>query len=172
MIKQYLEAGQITGTHAIKGEVRFNAWCDGIEFLQKFKKLYLDENGKDFLSVSSIREHGNVLIIKFKNVNSVDEALALKNKILYIKRNDANIENGRYFIAELIDCKVIDANDENIVYGKISDVSSTGANDVWHIKKGDKEYLIPAIPDIISSVDVKEGIIKITPLKGIFDDEN
>ena len=77
-----------------------------------------------------------------------------------------------WFIQELIDCTVIDADDENRTYGVISDVSQTGANDVWHIKKEDKEYLIPAIPSVVVSTDVVEGVVKIRPLKGIFEDEN
>jgi 16S rRNA processing protein RimM len=89
-----------------------------------------------------------------------------------MKRSDAKLPEGTWFIQELIDCTVIDADDENKVYGILSDVSETGANDVWHIKQGDKEYLIPAIPPVVISTDVVEGIIKIRPLKGIFDNEN
>ena len=63
-------------------------------------------------------------------------------------------------------------DDENKVYGILTDVSETGANDVWHIEKDGTEYLIPAIPDVVDSVDVKQGIIKIRPLKGIFEDED
>ena len=80
---------------------------------------------------------------------------------------------GKYFIAELIDCKVIDADNEEKAYGVLSDVSETGANDVWHIRAEDgKEYLIPAIPTVVISTDVEEGIIKIRPLKGIFENDN
>ena len=92
--------------------------------------------------------------------------------ILYMKRSDAKLPKGTWFIQELIDCKVVDADDENISYGILSDVSETGANDVWHITKDGKEYLIPAIPSVVISTDVVEGIIKIRPLKGIFDNEN
>ena len=64
-------------------------------------------------------------------------------------------------------------NQTQKIYGILSDVSETGANDVWHIKADDgKEYLIPAIPSVVISTDVETGIIKIRPLKGIFDDEN
>ncbi len=172
MIKEYLEVGQIVGTHAIKGEVRINAWCDSPDFLKKFKRLYLDENGNDFVDITSCRVHGNVAIAKIKGIDSINEAITMKNKILFIRRKDASIPKGSYFIAELIDCTVIDAKDETKTYGIISDVSQTGANDVWHIKDNDVEYLIPAIPDVIDEVDVEKGIIRINPLKGIFDDEN
>lgn len=172
MIKKFLQAGQIVSTHGIRGEVRFQPWCDGADFLKKFKKLYTDENGSDFFEIKSVKDHGNVIILKIGGVDNANDAIKIKGTVLYIKREDAKIPEGRYFIAELIDCTVVDSDDENTVYGKISDVSQTGANDVWHIKKDGKEYLIPAIPDVLKSVDVVKGIVKIKPLRGIFDDEN
>lgn len=171
MIKQYLEIGKITGTHGIRGEMRVQPWCDSPEYMQKFKTLYLDKKGEKPLKVSS-RPHGNMVIMKAQGIDSVEEASRYREKVLYMKRSDAKLPEGTWFIQELIDCKVIDADDEARLYGVLCDVSQTGANDVWHIKDGDKEYLIPAIPSVVVSTDVVEGIIKIRPLKGIFDHEN
>ena len=68
-------------------------------------------------------------------------------------------------------CDVFDADDGNINYGKISDVSVTGANDVWHITdKRNNEYLIPSIKEVVIQVDVEKNFVRIRPLKGIFDD--
>ena len=171
MIKEYLEIGKITSTHGIKGEVRVQPWCDSPEFMKKFKTLYFDKKGEKPVSVSC-RPNGNMVIMKMQGVDTVEEASKYREKILYMKRSDAKLPKGTWFIQELIDCKVVDADDENISYGILSDVSETGANDVWHITKEDKEYLIPAIPSVVISTDVVEGIIKIRPLKGIFDNEN
>ena len=171
MIKDYLEIGKITSTHGIKGEMRVQPWCDSPEYMKKFKTLYLDKKGEKPLKVSS-RPNGNMVILKVQGIDTVEEAACYRDKILYMKRSDANLPEGTWFIQELIDCTVIDADDESKTYGIISDVSQTGANDVWHIKQGDKEYLIPAIPSVVISTDVAEGIVKIRPLKGIFDHEN
>ena len=171
MIKEYLEIGKITSTHGIKGEVRVHPWCDSPEFMKKFKTLYFDKKGEKPVSVSC-RPNGNMVIMKMQGVDTVEEASKYREKILYMKRSDAKLPEGTWFIQELIDCKVVDADDENISYGILSDVSETGANDVWHITKEDKEYLIPAIPSVVISTDIVEGIIKIRPLKGIFDNEN
>ncbi len=171
MIKDYLEIGKITSTHGIKGEMRVQPWCDSPEYMKKFKTLYLDKKGEKPISVSS-RPNGNMVIMKAAGVDTVEEAARYRDKILYMKRADAKLPEGTWFIQELIDCTVIDADDESKTYGVISDVSQTGANDVWHIKQGDKEYLIPAIPSVVISTDVVGGVIKIRPLKGIFDDEN
>ena len=171
MIKEYLEIGKITSTHGIKGEVRVQPWCDSPEFMKKFKTLYFDKKGEKPVSVSC-RPNGNMVIMKMQGVDTVEEASKYREKILYMKRSDAKLPEGTWFIQELIDCKVVDADDENISYGILSDVSETGANDVWHITKDGKEYLIPAIPSEDISTDIVEGIIKIRPLKGIFDNEN
>lgn len=173
MIKEYLDIGQIVGTHGVRGEMRVNPRCDGPEFIKQFKTLYFDKKGEKSVKVVSSRVHGNLALVKLDGIDTVEAATALRNKILYMKRSDAKIPEGSYFIAELVDCRVIDADDEEKCYGVLSDVSETGANDVWHIRSDDgKEYLIPAIPPVVIDVNVETGIIKIRPLKGIFDDED
>ena len=172
MIKEFLEVGQIVGTHGIRGEMRVNPWADSPEFLKQFKTLYYDNKGEKSVKVLAARPHGNVVILKAEGIETVEAASALRNRVLYIRRSDAKIDENSYFIEELIGCQVIDADDESICYGTLSDVSETGANDVWHIEKDGKEYLIPAIPDVVIKVDVKNNTVIIRPLKGIFDDEN
>ncbi len=173
MIKEYLELGEIVGTHGIRGELRVNPWCDSPEFAAKFKTLYFDSNGGCAVQVKSARPHGNIVLLAIKDVDTVEAAQKLRGKILYMKRSDARLPKGSYFIAELIGCTVYDADEPEKVYGTLSDVSATGANDVWHIKdENGKEYLIPAIADVCVETDVAENRVVIRPLKGIFDDED
>ncbi len=171
MKKEFLEIGKIVGTHGVRGMVRIQPWCDGIDFLKGVKNFFTDDNGKNKLLCEKIAENGNVFIAKFSGVDSIEAAESYRNRVIYISRNDVRLENGRYFIQDIIGCTVIDA-ENGITYGIISDVSATGANDVWHIKKDGKEYLIPVIPPVVSNVDIDSGIVKITPLEGIFDDED
>ena len=172
MIKNYLEIGQIVSTHGIKGEMRFNPWCDKPEFVKKFKTLYFDKNGEKSVKVKSARPHGNMVILMLQDIDTVEKAQALKNTVLYMKRADAHLPKGTWFVQELFDCTVIDDNNGKVL-GTIVDVSETGANDVWHIKtpKGD-EVLIPAIKQVIVNVDVEKGEILINPIKGLFEDED
>ncbi len=172
MIKEFLEVGQIVGTHGIRGEMRVNPWADSPEFLKQFKTLYFDKKGEKALKVLAARPHGNVVILKADGIDTVEAASAMRNKVLFIRRADAKIAEDSYFIEELIGCGVFDADDESICYGTLTDVSETGANDVWYIEKDGKEYLIPAIPDVVIRVDVADNKVIIRPLKGIFDDEN
>ncbi|MBR6573240.1 MAG: 16S rRNA processing protein RimM [Clostridia bacterium] len=171
MKKEFLSVGKIVGTHGVRGMVRIQPWCDTPEFLCSFKTVYLDENGGNKLQLITPKPHGNVVISTIKNVNSIDDAEKLRNKIIYIKRDDAKLEDDQYFIEELIGCEAIDV-DTNELLGIVSDVSQTGANDVWHIKKNDKEYLIPCIDEVVISVDIQNNKVIIKQMKGLFDDED
>lgn len=171
MIKDYLEIGKITGTHGIRGEMRVQPWCDSPEFMKKFKTLYLDRKGEKAVKVSC-RPNGHMVIVKIDGIDTVEEASKYREKVLFMKRSDARLPEGKYFIQELVGCTVIDADNEEKCYGTLTDVSQTGANDVWHITNETGEYLIPAIPPVVIDTDVEKGVIKIRPLRGIFDDEN
>lgn len=171
MKKKFLETGKIVGTHGIRGQLRIQPWCDSPEFLCSFKKLYLDENGREVLSVTSAKPHGNIVIASVKGVDSIELAEVYRNRVLYIDRKDVKLEEGRYFIEDLLGCSVYDI-DTNALLGTLSDVSATGANDVWHITREEREYLIPNIPDVVKQVDTDSEKIFIKPLKGIFDDED
>ncbi|MBQ7117781.1 MAG: 16S rRNA processing protein RimM [Clostridia bacterium] len=171
-MKEYLEIGKITSTHGIKGEMKVQPWCDSVDFMKKFRTLYLDKKGEKPLNVK-IRQGGNMAIMKAEGVDTPEEAQKMRNRTLYMKRSEAVLPEGFYFMQELFDCRVIDADDEAKVYGTLSDISETGANDVWHIRTDEgKEYLIPAIESVVIDVNVADGIIKIRPLRGIFDNED
>lgn len=170
MKKQFLEIGKIVGTHGVKGMVRIQPWSDDGAFLTKFKIFYL-KNGKSKIDAAKIIPHGNVVLAEIKGIATIEDAEKLRGKVLYIKRGDANLPKDRYFISEIIGSQVFDA-DTDILLGKLTDVSKTGANDVWHITKDGKEYLVPAIDPVIVDVNIDTDIIKIRPLKGIFDDED
>ena len=173
MIKEFLEIGEIVGTHGVRGEIRFNPWCDSPEFVTKFKTLYFDSNEGCAVQIKSARPHGNIVLLTIKDIDSIEKAQKLRGKVLYMKRSDAKLPEGTYFIAELIGCTVYDADEPQKIYGTLTDVSATGANDVWHITdESGKEYLIPSIPDVVIETDVAQNRVVIRPLKGIFDDED
>lgn len=171
MKKRYIETGKIVGTHGVKGMVRVQPWADDGEFLTAFKCFYLDKDGEKKLQATSVKPHGNVVLIAFKGIETIEEAEKLRGAIIYIDRNDTKLPDGRYFVSDLLGSRVTDA-DSGEELGEITDVSQTGANDVWHITKNGKEYLVPAVGEVIVSVDVETETAVIRPIKGIFDDED
>lgn len=170
MKKKYLEAGKIVNVHGIKGEVKVMPWCDGPEMLCEMDKLYLD-GGRKEIFIEKARTFKNMVIMKIEGTDSIEQAEKLRNTILYINRDEIELDEHSYFIQDLIGIKVYDA-DSGKYYGKIEDVLQTGANDVYSIKGEGRTYLVPAIADVVIETDIDGAIMKIRPLKGLFDDEN
>lgn len=171
MPAKYIEAGKIVGTHGVRGEMRVDPWCDSAQFLCRFKKLYLDASGERMLSVTSARPHGNICLIKAEGVDSIEQAETMRGRSLYIDRSDCRLEKGRYFISDIIGCEVAAYSDGEIL-GTVCDVSNTGANDIWHIKRDGKVFLVPNNPEFVKSVDIENKKIVYSPIKGMFDDED
>lgn len=170
-LKPYLEIGQIVGTHGVNGELRVQPWCDSPDFFKKFNTLYYDEKGAQAVKVLTCRPHGNVVLLCLEGVSGVNTAAALRGKVLYMNRRDAAMPPEHFFVVDLIGCSVIDADDESHEYGVLTEVTHTGANDVWHIKDvAGKEYLLPVIEQVVIHTDVEAGIVKIRPLEGIFEE--
>ena len=170
MVKQFLEGGKIVGTHGVRGEMRVECWCDSPQFLAQFKTLYFDE-GKEKVKVQS-RAHKNMVLMKMPDVTTIEQADQFRGKIVYIKRADIKRDEGVNFVQDLIGLQVTDSATSE-VYGTVKDVLRTGSNDVYEMKSDDsKLYYIPAIPDIVDEIDIEGGKIFITPMKGLFSDED
>ena len=172
MIKEYLEIGQVGATHGVRGEFRLNPWCDGPEFVKKFKTFYRDDKGNQPVKVISCRPHGNVAVVKLEGVDTIEQAKDLRNTIFYIKRSDVNLPEGKWFVSELIGCEVLDADDNSKKYGVLKDVEAVVANDIWYIDTPDGEVIIPAIKDVVIRCDVAENKVYIRALRGLFDNED
>ena len=168
MKKQFLDSGKIVGTHGIRGEVRIEPWADSPAFLSAFKTLYLDERGETAIKVRS-RPHKNITLCKIEGVDTIEDAERLRGKIVYINRDDVRLDEGVHFVQDLIGLEVRDF-DSGALYGTLTDVLRTGANDVYEITRDGKHYLAPVIDEVVREINIEEGVVRITPMKGLFDD--
>ena len=170
MLKEYLEIGRVVGTHGIQGELRVECWCDSPAFVAKFKNLYFNE-GKEKLDIKA-RPHKNIALVKVKGVDTIEQADLLRGKVLYMRRKDVKLEKGVHFVQDLVGLEIKDA-DTDKVYGTLTDVLKTGANDVYEMKNAEgKAFYIPVIPDVVKKIAPEKGFVLITPMKGLFDDED
>lgn len=160
-----LEAGKIVNTHSLKGEVRIYPYCDSAEFLCELDYLYIDG---EKTKVVSARVHKGQALVKFKGVNDINEAELLIGKVVYFDKNEVDLEEGQYFIDDIKGLEVYDA-DTGEFYGKVINVIITGANDVFEVKNSDKLLLVPKIDDVVKEIDLENGKILITPIKGLFE---
>ncbi len=170
-MKQYLELGQIVSTHGVRGEMRFNPWCDSADFATKFNTLYFDAEGKQPVAVQSARVHGNIVLLKLEGIDTMEKAQALRQKVLYIDRESADLPENTWFVEDLLGCRVVEDGTDT-VYGSITDVQKYPANDVWTVKEpSGKDVLVPAIKDVVVSADIENKTVYIKALKGLFSGE-
>ncbi len=171
MKKEYLEAGKIVGVHGLKGEVKIDPWCDSPEFLSRFKRLF-DKNDNE-LKIEKARVQKNIVIVKFKGTDTPEEAETLRGTVVYIYRKDVKLPQGVYFVQDIIGLEAVDC-ESGQVYGRVTDVFQTGANDVYQISKDGKDHLIPKIPEVVPEIDLDGGRVYINTkiIGGLFEDEN
>lgn len=165
MKKQYLDAGQIVSTHGVQGEVKILPWCDGPEFLKDFDTFYIEGTA---YPVSGARVHKNMLLCRLKGVDDMNAAQAMKNKVVQIDREQANIPEGRVFISDLIGLPVYAQGQE---IGTLKDVYTGPANDVY-VVQGQRQYMIPAVSEFLEEVNVDQGYIRVKLLEGMATDES
>lgn len=165
---ELIETGRIVGTHGIDGAVKVQAWADSPEILLEFDHVYID--GRRF-AVEFSKIHKNNVLFKFFGIDNLTKAELMRGKTIYAEREMFNLEDGTYFIKDLLTLSVFDA-DTGKNYGMLTNVLKTGAKDVYEITD-DKGVvrLIPAIADVIVETNIAEKFMKIRPLKGLFDED-
>ena len=169
-MKKYLEVGKINNTHGVRGELKLTLWCDDIEYLKQFKTLYFDDKGEKTVELLSARPQKNLAIIRLDGIDTMEKAEKLKGKLLYCDRDDAKIEEGSNYIADLIGCYVVDIDTEE-EYGQVKDVLNYGSCDIYDIESWGKHTLIPATDDIVKEINVEYKVIRIKKMKGLFDED-
>ncbi len=163
-----LVCGKIVNTHGLRGEVKALCYADGPEFFDTVKTLHLS-SGKA-LELCAWRVSKGAVLLKLRGIDTVEEAEKLVGSELSVRRADLPpLPEGRYYIADILGMNVI--TDEGRELGKVVDVFKTGSNDVYTVR-GDKEYLIPVIDEVILSTNVEGRLLTIKPLKGLLDDED
>ena len=147
------------------GEVRVQPWADSPEFLCQFKTLYVDEAHWP-IKVEQARVHKNMVILKLEGIIDVPSALSLRNAVLYIDRADAKLPKGSFFLADLMGLEVRDAQSGKVL-GKIADIMNLPANNVYVVRGGERELLIPAVPQFIAETNVEGGYLRVNMMEGL-----
>lgn len=160
-MREFLNVGQISKPHGVRGEVKVIPLTDSLERFKELHKVYIDGMEREIISVKLQTDRA---ILKIQGVDSVEDAERLRNKYLEVSRENAKeLDADSYYIADLIQCTVYDTDGKEI--GPVYDVLETGSNDVYWVKgEGIKEVLIPALKEIVVSVDVENSKIVIKPI--------
>lgn len=162
----YFRIGKIINTQGIKGEVRVLPLTDDIKRFDDIKFVFIDDHKLIKTDVEYVRYQKDLVIIKFKNIDNIEDVEKLKNTYILIDRENAiKLSNDRYFVCDIIGLLVYST--DNCFYGEITDVIQTGSNDVYVVKNEDKEILIPALKTIVKEIDINNGRIIVELPEGL-----
>ena len=161
MPDQFLECGKIVNTHGIRGEVKIQPWADSPEVLCALPALYID--GRK-VAIRSARVHKGNVIALLEGVEDVDQAMLLKNKVVCLDRGDLKLPEGTFFLADLMGLRVIDEAGAEL--GVLREVLSPSRQQVY-VVQGEREILIPAVPEFILETNVPGGYIRVRLIEGM-----
>jgi len=170
-MEDLLRVGVIANTHGLKGEVKVFPTTDEPQRFKTLKEVILD-TGKEKLNltIQSVRFFKNLVIVKFKEYDNINDIEKYKGKDLFVTRENAiPLEEGEYFIADLLNLDVYD--DTGARLGFLYDILQTGANDVYVVRNEEtkKELLLPAIDECILDINTDEGRITVHLMEGLAD---
>lgn len=155
----YIEAGRIANTHGIGGDVVADSYCDAPEILKALESLYI-KSGNDYkkLIIKKASLFKGRVLFHFEGYDSIETAIPLKNRLLYAERSEFCLDEGEFFIVDLIGLSVFDA-ESGECYGKVTDVLNYGASDIYEIEKSDKKKAyVPVVPEFVKKIDIESGI--------------
>lgn len=163
-----LQIGVITQTHGIRGEVKVFPTTDDASRFEELPEVFLD-NGKERLAmtIDGVKFFKQYVILKFHGFDSINEVEKYKGAKLFVPREKAvKLQEGEYFIADLIGMKVI--TEDKAPFGVLKDVLETGANDVYVVEMANgKEALLPAIKECILNIDMDSEEITVHIMEGL-----
>jgi len=154
-MKKYLEAGRLCAPRGVKGELRFDCWCDSPEFLRGVERLYLDEAGGDFLRVK--KYFPSIPSIVFEGYEDRRSASVLTGRTLWFNRAEVVLEDGAVFNDDLIGLPVYDA-ESGLEIGTLSAVEEGTRHWLYRVSGGERAYLLPAVPEFIVALDPEKGL--------------
>lgn len=165
-----IPVGKIIGTHGIKGLLKVFSYSGNINSLQSAETAFL--KGKDGTlceyTVKTVSAHAGGFIIGLNDFSDINQVLSMKGSELCLKRSQLPVpDEDEYYWRDLIGLTV--HTDQGIELGKLVDIFETGSSDIYVVRGSDKEYLIPAIADVIAHIDIAGKKMIITPLDGLLD---
>ena len=167
-MEEYFEIGQIVNTTGLKGVIKVKPFTDDITRFESLKTIYISMKNelKEFV-IEQVRYNKNMVLLKLKGIDTIEEAEKYRNLYLKIHRKDAGeLEENTYFIADILGCKVYTEQNEDL--GTLIDIFPTGSNDVYVVKNEEgKQVLLPAIKEVIKKVDIENRLIRVHLLEGL-----
>lgn len=162
--------GKVVATHGIKGQLRIAPYSgDAYSILSQRSIILKGTNGEsESYEIADSSIHGKKALITLESFNNINQVEHLVGREIYVKREQLpELPEGEYYWCDLIGLKVQTTHGEYL--GELSDILATGSNDVYMVRTGEKEYLIPAVEDIVTDINIVEGTMTVDPPEGLLD---
>lgn len=161
----YLSVGFLRRPHGLKGEIIMDLHTDFPERMKTGRELFLGDKHKK-MTLAAVRPHQKGLLVKFKGIDTPEDAGLYRNQWVYTKSADVPLPEGQYYKHELLGLKVVDENDSPL--GELVEILETGANDVYVVRDDSgKDLLLPNIPSVILDLDVGARLMRVHLLEGL-----
>ena len=161
--------GRIVKSRGVKGEFIVQPLTFSLERFDGVARVYIrvDDEIREF-TIEYSRPYGHSIIIKLRGINSPEDAATLRGGQLMVPEEESPpLPEGVYYYYQIIGLKVFTV--DGVYIGEVTDIIETGSNDVYVVGNGEKEYLIPAIRDVIREIDIGKRRIIIFPETGLLE---
>ena len=170
MKNKYLECGKIINIHGVRGALKIEPWCDSPEVAASLSKIYFSEKDGSYTEakVKKASAAGRFVLMTLEGIETPEAAREYKGRVFFADREDIPLEEGDFFLADIIGLPVYDA-DSGKQYGKIKDADFSRHTPLYTIETESGDVLYPAIPEFVKEIDLETGV-KICPISGFFDE--
>lgn len=162
--------GKVTATHGIKGQLRVTIYSGETDAITSVKSVMLQggHGEVETFEVARAALHGKKVLLSLKGFDNINQVLHLVGRELIVTRGQLpEPEEGEFFWCDLIGLAVV--TDAGELLGTLTEIISTGSNDVYVVTSAEREYLIPALEDVVVKVDLEAGSMTVSPPEGLFD---
>jgi 16S rRNA processing protein RimM len=162
--------GKVMGTHGVRGQLRVFLFSGEFASIADLDRVILKGPNRetDTFEVAAAVQHGKKFLLTLKNYDNVNQVLHLVGRELYVTHGQLpGLPEGEYYWRDLVGLRVVTDRGEEL--GILTEIIATGSNDVYVVTGGEREYLIPALEDVVLEVNLDDGVMKVSPLEGLLD---
>jgi 16S rRNA processing protein RimM len=173
MVRHLFAIGRVVKPHGIKGKMKVEYFGDDLHLFSLYREVFIegDQGRPEPYEILEATPQPPRLILRLKGIEKIEEAESLIGKEILIKKVVLpELKEGEYYWVDILGMKVETQDGKRI--GKVKEIFPTGANDVYIVEGKRREILLPAIEEVIQSIDLKRGVMKVTRMKGLWEDED
>lgn len=163
--------GRVVKPHGVKGKMKVEYFGEDLQRFVSYREIFIeDEKGRpESYEILEASPHPPRLILQLKGIEKIEQAQPLIGKTILVEKEALpDLEEGEYYWADLLGMKVETREGKRI--GKVREIFSTGAHDVYVVDGKRGEIFLPAVEDVIQSIDLKKGVMRVVRMKGLWED--